>query len=105
MFLSRNVLGFTEIIYKTSSAIWNLTTTHIVSQKTIKINVKKPVHWNWFTLLIGDLLGRHFEPVYSYLRENANMFGCFCCVFLFGLPYAGRQQQEVIADSDRRGKN
>lgn len=41
MFVSRNVLDFMEIVYKTSSAVWNLTTTHIVSQKTIKIDVKK----------------------------------------------------------------
>lgn len=60
LFLSRNIPDFMKIIYLTPSAIWNLTTTHGLSQKTIKIDVKKPVHWNRFTLLIGDLLVRHF---------------------------------------------
>lgn len=85
-----------------SSAIWNLTTTYILSKKTIKIDVK--------ILCTGTALGTSWTGTLSlFILILGKMPIClvvslvYCCL---GCPMqAHRQQQEVIADSDSRGKN
>lgn len=87
MFLSRNVPDFIETHLYDILSYLELNHNLHIKQKNNQNRCQNPVHWN----CIGDLLDRHFEPIYSYLRQNANMFGCFSCVLLFGLPYAGPQ--------------